>query len=130
MAHLLPPEPIPSLDHYLATETGGLGLKQAVDLGPARTIREVERSGLRGRGGGGFPTGRKWAGVAGQGGTHRYVVANGAEGEPGTFKDRALVRANPYQLVEGVIVAALAVGAVEAFVCLKASFEQEIAVVT
>jgi NADH-quinone oxidoreductase subunit F len=127
---LLPAAPVRSLDEYLATDVGGLGLKRAQELGPQATTDEILRSGLRGRGGGGFPTGRKWAGVAAQGGTHRYVVANGAEGEPGTFKDRALMRANPYQLVEGVIVAAFAVGAVEAFVCIKASFEQEIAAVT
>ena len=64
------------------------------------------------------------AGVAAQPGTDRYVVCNGAEGEPGTFKDRALMRANPYQLVEGVIIAAFAVGADEAYVALKASFER------
>lgn len=87
-------------------------------------------SGLRGRGGGGFSTGRKWTGIASQAGTRRYVVCNGAEGEPGTFKDRALLRANPYQLVEGMIIAAFAVGAEEAFVCLKRSFDQEREAVT
>src|SRR4029078_6195488 len=60
----------------------------------------------------------------------RYVVCNGAEGEPGTFKDRALLRANPYQFVEGVIIATFAVGAEEAFICLKASFESEFEAVT
>ncbi len=99
-------------------------------MGPQNTIAEVERSGLRGRGGGGFPTGRKWAGIAEQQSGRRYLVVNGAEGEPGTFKDRALLRANPYQLVEGLIIAAFAVGATEAFVCLKASFEREIEAVT
>src|SRR5258705_422381 len=83
--------------------------ERAVDIGPEATVREIAASGLRGRGGGGFPTGRKWEGVISQGGTHRYVVANGAEGEPGTFKDRALMRANPYQLVEGLIIAAFAI---------------------
>ena len=73
----------------------------------------IAAAGLRGRGGGGFPTGRKWAGIAAQTAARRYLVCNGAEGEPGTFKDRALLRANPYQVVEGVIIAAFAVGADE-----------------
>lgn len=127
---LLPVQPLNTLDEYFATETGGLGVKRAQDIGPQATIEEVTRSGLRGRGGGGFPAGRKWASVAVQPGTHRYLVCNAAEGEPGTFKDRALIRANPYQLVEGVIVAAFAIEALEAFICLKASFEPEIAALT
>jgi NADH:ubiquinone oxidoreductase subunit F (NADH-binding) len=126
MPHLLPDAPITTLDEYLATEIGGLGLQRATQLGPDATIEEVRRAGLRGRGGGGFATGRKWAGVRDQPGTTRYVVANAAEGEPGTFKDRALLRANPYQFVEGLIIAAFAVGAGETFVGLKASFEPEI----
>src|SRR5690606_8203054 len=82
----------------------------AMRLGPAATIDAITESGLRGRGGGGFPTGRKWAGIAAQTGSRRYLVVNGAEGEPGTFKDRALLRANPYQAVEGLTVAAVAGG--------------------
>jgi NADH:ubiquinone oxidoreductase subunit F (NADH-binding) len=127
---LLPPEPVATLDAWLATDVGGLGVDAAQRMGPAATIDEVGRSGLRGRGGGGFPTGRKWTGIAGQTGTRRYLVVNGAEGEPGTFKDRALLRANPYQVVEGLIIAAFAIGAEEAFLCLKAGFEREIANVT
>jgi NADH-quinone oxidoreductase subunit F len=123
---LLPPEPVGTLDEYLATDWGGLGLKRATELGPDGTIDEIARSGLRGRGGGGFPTGRKWAGVRDQPGTHRYVVANGAEGEPGTFKDRALMRTNPYQVVEGLMIAGFAVGAVETYLCVKASFTEEV----
>jgi len=86
---------------------GGEGLRAARKLGPAATIDELSAAGLRGRGGGGFPTGRKWSGVLGQRGTHRYVVCNGAEGEPATFKDRTILRTNPYQVVEGVAIAAL-----------------------
>src|SRR5688500_5541545 len=122
---LLPRDPITSIDAYLATEIGGRGIERAQRLGPAATIDTVAASGLRGRGGGGFSTGRKWTGIASQNGTRRYVVCNGAEGEPGTFKDRALLRANPYQVVEGLIIAAFAVGAEETFVCLKRSFERE-----
>jgi NADH:ubiquinone oxidoreductase subunit F (NADH-binding) len=127
---LLPLEPVASLDAYLATETGGSGVRRAHELGPDATIDLVSRSGLRGRGGGGFPTGQKWAGIAAQTGGRRYLVCNGAEGEPGTFKDRALLRANPYQLVEGVAIAAFAIGATESFICLKASFRREIDAVT
>ena len=126
---LLPLEPITSLDAYLAAG-GRAGVEAAQRVGPAATIDTITSSGLRGRGGGGFPTGRKWSGIAAQTGTRRYVVCNGAEGEPGTFKDRALLRANPYQFVEGVIIASFAVGAEEAFICLKGSFEREIAAVT
>jgi len=127
---LLPATPITSLDEYLATEVGGLGVAAAQRLGPSATIDTVASSGLRGRGGGGFPTGRKWAGIADQMGTRRYLVCNGAEGEPGTFKDRALLRTNPYQVVEGMIIAAFAIGADEAFIGLKATFERELAAVT
>jgi NADH-quinone oxidoreductase subunit F len=128
--YLLPDEPLTTLDDYLATETGGLGLARAQELGPEATIDIVRESGLRGRGGAGFPTGRKWASVAsGLEGT-RYVVCNGAEGEPGTFNDRALMRANPYQLVEGILIAALAVRASEVFIALKASFRTEVERVT
>ena len=127
---LLPSEPIDSFDAYVASDTGGSGIRRAHELGPTATIDLVARSGLRGRGGGGFPTGQKWAGVAAQTGGRRYLVCNGAEGEPGTFKDRTLLRANPYQLVEGVTIAAFAIGAAEAFICLKASFRREIDAVT
>ena len=123
---LLPHEPITSLEAYLDTEAGGAGIDAARRLGPAATIEAVTDAGLRGRGGGGFPTGRKWAGIAEQTSTRRYLVCNGAEGEPGTFKDRALLRANPYQVVEGMVIAGLAVGAAELYMCLKASFEREL----
>ena len=127
---LLPTEPIGTLDEYLSTPIGGRGLTRARELGAAATITEVTNSGLRGRGGGGFPTGRKWLGIASRDGGPVYVVCNGAEGEPGTFKDRALIRANPYQLVEGLIIAATTVSATEVFVCLKARFDREIDRVT
>ena len=122
---LLTGPPVTSLDQWLALG-GGEALALARDLGPSRTIDEVTASGLRGRGGGGFTTGRKWAGVLAQGGTHRYVVCNAAEGEPATFKDRALLRANPYQLVEGLAIAGLTIGAHEAYVGVKVRFEREI----
>ena len=84
----------------------------------------IDRSGLRGRGGAGFPAGRKWASIAAGGPEvgQRYVVANGAEGEPGSYKDRLLMERNPYQVLEGVQIAAETLGAEAAFVALKASF--------
>jgi NADH-quinone oxidoreductase subunit F len=122
---LLSATPVASLDEYLSSDTGGLGVERAQRIGAAATIAELQRSGLRGRGGAGFPTGRKWDSVANGDGSVRYVVCNGAEGEPGTFKDRALMRMNPYQLVEGLVIAGYAIGAAEAYIALKASFEIE-----
>jgi NADH-quinone oxidoreductase subunit F len=127
---LLSGDPVHSVDDYLLDRGGGQGAARADELGPQGVIDEVTRAGLRGRGGAGFPTGRKWATVAGRPGTHTYVVMNAAEGEPGTFKDRALLRHNPYQAVEGLAVAALAVGAREAFIGIKASFAEETARLT
>ncbi|MCB0993609.1 MAG: hypothetical protein KDB21_00865 [Acidimicrobiales bacterium] len=121
----MPPRSIDSIRDYLATDVGGRGIAAARRLGPAATIDAIAASGLRGRGGGGFPTGTKWAGIARQRDGKRYLVCNGAEGEPGTFKDRALLRANPYQVAEGLMIAAFAIDADAAFVCLKASFELE-----
>lgn len=122
---LLPSEPITSLDAHLATDVGGRGLARARELGPAATAQLVLDSGLRGRGGAGFPTGRKWQGIAAEDGP-TYLVVNGAEGEPGTFKDRALMRANPYQLVEGVAIAAFAAGVDAVFIAVKGSFTAEL----
>lgn len=127
---LLPDRPVTSLTEYFETEVGGRAVDAALRLGPQATIEAITAAGLRGRGGGGFPTGRKWAGIAAQSEHRRYLVCNGAEGEPGTFKDRALLRANPYQVVEGLLIAAFAIGAEEAFVCVKASFEREREAVT
>jgi NADH-quinone oxidoreductase subunit F len=125
---LLPVRPFRSLDEYVAAG-GGRALAEARAQGGSSVLDELDRAGLRGRGGAGFPAGRKWRSVASGGAAlgDRYVVANGAEGEPGTFKDRPLLRTNPYQVLEGLAVAAFVVGAREAFVAVKASFAPEIA---
>ncbi len=122
---LLPAQPVADLDDYRA-RGGGEGLQLARRLGPDRVIAEVRASGLRGRGGAGFPTGFKWAGLRQERTADRYVVCNAAEGEPGTFKDRLLMRRDPYQLLEGVAIAALALEASRAFIAVKASFVEAI----
>lgn len=105
-------------------------MARARELGPEQTIQELALSGLRGRGGAGFRTGRKWDTVFRATSRLKYVVCNAAEGEPGTFKDRTLLRYNPYQVVEGMAIAAMTLGAREAFLCLKSSFAREIERVT
>lgn len=125
---VLPATPFRSLDEYIAGG-GGRAVVAARERGREWVLDELERSGLRGRGGAGFPAARKWRSVLAGGSAvgDRYVVANGAEGEPGTFKDRPLMRANPYQVLEGLSVAAIVLDAREAFLALKTSFESEIA---
>src|SRR4051794_35113325 len=125
---LLPDPPHTTLADYRAAG-GGTALERASARGDEWVLDELTRAGLRGRGGAGFPAARKWRSVRDGGATlgDRFVVANGAEGEPGTFKDRPLLQTNPYQVIEGLSVAAFVVGAREAFVAVKASFRAEIA---
>jgi NADH-quinone oxidoreductase subunit F len=124
---LLPSQPFQSLDEYLA-HGGGQALPLVRERGAEWVLNELDRSTLRGRGGAGFPAGRKWRSVAAGGAElgDRYAVVNGAEGEPGTFKDRPLLRSNPYQVIEGLAIAATVVGAREAFIAVKRSFAPEI----
>ena len=121
---ILPSRAVGSYDDYVVSG-GGSGLERARVLGPDRTIATLLDSGLRGRGGAGFPTGTKWRTVRDAPGRHTYAVCNGAEGEPGTFKDREILRRNPYQVVEGLAIAAFAIEAREVFIALKASYERE-----
>jgi NADH-quinone oxidoreductase subunit F len=113
-----------SFDEYLGAG-GGRGLERALSIPPDQVIEEVSLSGLRGRGGAGFPTGRKWLAVRSTGTGPRYVVCNAAEGEPATFKDRLLIRRNPYRVLDGLGIAAHAVGAERAYLGLKESFTTE-----
>lgn len=124
---VLDPLPCLTLDQYVS-QGGGLALTAAQRLGPDGVIHEVTAAGLRGRGGAGFPTGVKWRTVADSSSpiVATSVVVNGAEGEPGTFKDRAILRCNPYKVIEGALVAAVAVDADEVVIALKSSFEREV----
>lgn len=117
-----------TIDEYRSH--GGLrGLDAALSMSPEQVIDVVDRSGLRGRGGGGFPTGEKWRAIRTVGSGERAVVCNAAEGEPATFKDRHLLRIDPYQVLEGIQIAAYAVGADRAFIGLKEAFDREIGIV-
>jgi NADH:ubiquinone oxidoreductase subunit F (NADH-binding) len=121
----------PDLQTYLAGG-GGDALRAARALEPDVIIDEVTAAGLRGRGGAGFPTGIKWRTVADSRSAvaQTSMVVNAAEGEPGTFKDRAILRRNPYRVLEGALIAAHAVGAPRVVVAMKRSFEREAARVT
>lgn len=123
---LLSDEPVHALADYERTG-GGEAVRLAATVDADVIVEELVRSGLRGRGGAGFPAGVKWRSIiaGGPAAGERFVVANGAEGEPGTFKDRHLLRHNPYLLVEGALVAARVVGARRVFLALKASFTTE-----
>lgn len=126
-ARVLPTAPIETLADYIASG-GGAALERADSLGADGVIDEIARSGLGGRGGAGFPAGRKWAAVRANSSELEpaAVVVNAAEGEPGSFKDRAIMRANPFAIIEGAIVAARAVGADQVILGTKRTFTNEI----
>ena len=89
---------------------------------PDAVIEEIEKSGLRGRGGGGFPTGRKWRFTAANRGGKSYVVCNGDEGDPGAFMDRSVMEGDPHKLLEGMAIAGFAIGADEAYIYVRAEY--------
>lgn len=126
-SRVLPAEPYASLDSYLAAG-GGRGLEAALAVEPDIIIEELVASGLRGRGGAGFPTGVKWRTIKSFASPvlRTSVVVNAAEGEPGTFKDRTILRANPYAVLEGAVIAARAVDAGSITIATKARFDEEI----
>jgi bidirectional [NiFe] hydrogenase diaphorase subunit len=110
-----------SIDDALAQ--GAYATLAACRLRPAaELVEEVVRSGLRGRGGAGYPTGRKWQLVAAQGEPHKVVVCNADEGDPGAFMDRSVMEGDPHRLLEGMAIAAQAVGAAEAYIYVRAEY--------
>jgi len=124
---VLDAEPVGSLDDY-RRRGGGRGLEAAAKIGPEAVIEALEASGLRGRGGAGFPTGLKWRTVRDNRSPllPATVVVNAAEGEPGTFKDRAILRRNPYRMLEGALIAAGTVDADAVVIGVKATFRREL----
>jgi NADH:ubiquinone oxidoreductase subunit F (NADH-binding)/NADH:ubiquinone oxidoreductase subunit E len=101
------------------------GLKKALQSEPMAVLAEVESSGLQGRGGAGFPVGRKWRFVANEKRTPRYIVCNADESEPLIFKDRVLMETNPHQLLEGIAIAGYACGASEAWIYIRGEYEHQ-----
>ena len=116
-----------SLDEYLAA--GGFrALQKAMnELGRDGVIDEVDKSGLRGRGGGGFPCGKKWKQVARQKETQRYVVCNGDEGDPGAFMDGSVMEGDPFKLIEGMMIAGYAVKAEHGYIYVRAEYPMSVA---
>ncbi|MCB0411277.1 MAG: NADH-quinone oxidoreductase subunit NuoF [Bdellovibrionales bacterium] len=120
-------------EHYDRPEFRGLAgykkhggyevLKKALKMKPANIIEEVKASGLRGRGGAGFPTGTKWSFLP-QNGETRYLLCNADEGEPGTFKDRLMMERAPHQLIEGMIISAFAVNSPKSYIYIRGEYQQ------
>jgi NADH-quinone oxidoreductase subunit F len=98
---------------------GYRALKKALEMSPAEVVEEVVRSGLQGRGGAGFPTGRKWEFAVRAVGSPKYLINNADEGEPGTFKDRYLMEKNPHLVIEGMVIAGHALGAEKGYIYLR-----------
>jgi formate dehydrogenase iron-sulfur subunit len=114
-----------SLDDYAATG-GWAGLTRARELGPEAIVAEVTASGLRGRGGAGFPAGIKWNTVRLAASTRKYIVCNADEGDSATFADRMVMEGDPFMLIEGMAIAGLAVGADKGFVYIRSEYPHAI----
>jgi formate dehydrogenase iron-sulfur subunit len=120
-----------SLDDFLA-HGGGAGLRRALERTPAEVVAEVKESGLRGRGGAGFPAGIKWQTVLdaplASPDDRKYVACNADEGDSGTFADRMLIEGDPFTLIEGMLIASYAVGAQQGYVYLRSEYPDAIAI--
>ena len=115
-----------SLDDY-RSHGGLVGLAKAVAMSPAAIVAEVTESGLRGRGGAGFPTGIKWNTVAGATADRKYIVCNADEGDSGTFADRMIMEGDPFVLIEGMAIAGLAVGATKGYIYTRSEYPHAVA---
>jgi formate dehydrogenase iron-sulfur subunit len=115
-----------SLDDYRG-HGGYEGLERALTLQPAAIVEEVIQSGLRGRGGAGFPTGIKWKTVLDTPGARKYIVCNADEGDSGTFADRMIMEGDPFLLIEGMTIAGIATGATEGFIYIRSEYPAAVA---
>jgi NADH-quinone oxidoreductase subunit F len=111
-----------SIKEYIARD-GYFGLAKAVTrMEPSQVLEEIKKSGLRGRGGGGFPTGLKWEFAAKANGSPKYVICNADEGDPGAFMDRSILEGDPHSVVEGMAIAAYAIGANQGYIYVRAEY--------
>lgn len=111
-----------SIDEYIAVGGYQSLYGALMDMSPAEVVQEISTSGLRGRGGGGYPTGLKWATVAKMPGKQKYVICNADEGDPGAFMDRAVLESDPHRVLEGMAIAAYAVGANHGYIYIRAEY--------
>ena len=115
---------------YIARD-GYKALEKALfDMTSDEIVSEISESGLRGRGGGGFPAGKKWSQVARQKSTPKYIVCNGDEGDPGAFMDRSVMEDDPHRMIEGMMIAGIACGATEGYIYVRAEYPKAVARLT
>ncbi len=110
------------MEDYIAADGYAALIKALTEMTPREVIDQITKSGLRGRGGAGYPTGLKWSTVSKSVGTKKYVICNADEGDPGAFMDRSVLESDPHRVLEGMLIAAYAVGASEGFVYVRAEY--------
>jgi bidirectional [NiFe] hydrogenase diaphorase subunit len=110
------------IEEYIGASGYGALIRVLTEMSPAEVIQEVVTSGLRGRGGAGYPTGLKWSTVAKAVGKQKYVICNADEGDPGAFMDRSVLESDPHRVIEGMLIAAYAVGASEGYIYVRAEY--------
>lgn len=110
-----------NINHYIAND-GYVGLNKALGMRQEEVVDVMKRSGLRGRGGGGFPAGRKWEAGLKAKGTQKYVVCNADEGDPGAFMDRAVIEGDPHSVLEGMIIAGYTIGSNTGYIYVRAEY--------
>jgi bidirectional [NiFe] hydrogenase diaphorase subunit len=118
------------IDDYIARDGYKALLTALTEMMPNGVVHRITESGLRGRGGGGYPTGLKWGTVAKASGDVKYVVCNGDEGDPGAFMDRSVMEGDPHRVIEGMAIAAYAVGASKGFIYVRAEYPVAVARLT